>query len=196
MSEPVGLYVYPVGERSSEEWMRLSAERYCAALGKACSAGELCIARTKKGKPYFANMPGLYVSLSHSGSYCIVAIAPCEVGVDLQTHDRFKNETPQEATQRYLKLSKRFFHPAEDAYVQQDPVRRFFTVWTAKESYVKYTGDGLDDSFWTYSVLPEDTAQLQCWQAQGVYFQAIALCSGYSLCLCTQQKLVYQLYCQ
>lgn len=192
MSEVVGLYVYPADVRSSEEWMQLSAARYCSTHKIACN--DFTVSRTERGKPYFANTPQLYVSVTHSGSYCIVAISPCQVGIDLQTHNRFKNETAENATARYRKLSKRFFHPAEDAYVQPAPATRFFTVWTAKESYVKYTGTGLDDSLWTYSLLPEDTAQLQCWQAQNVYFQSIAFQTGYSLCLCTERPVDYQLY--
>lgn len=192
ITQAVGLYVYPVGTGSSEEWMCLSAERYCQDRAIPFDAFE--IARTEKGKPYFVNTPVLYVSLSHSGSYCIVAIAPCQVGVDLQTHHRLPTDLDE--TQRYWKLSRRYFHPAEHAYVQSDPVGRFFPIWTAKESYAKYTGTGLDSQFSVWSILPEDTAQLHSWQAQGVHFQAIDFREGYSLCLCTELPLTHQLYCE
>ena len=187
----VCLYAYPAEEGSSERRIQESVEHYCRTFGMRYDAQTYRIARTNKGKPFFAGTQEVFVSLSHSGDHCIVAIAPCQVGVDLQSHDRFPNETEADALQRYLRLSKRFFHPAEHAYVVSQPQERFFVVWTAKESYVKYTGAGLDDDFWTYSVLPDAPFPVDGWSAQQVYFQMIPFLPQYSLCLCTQMPLSY-----
>ena len=47
---------------------------------------------------------------------------------------------------RYVNMAKRFFHEKEADYVQEKaPYQRFFRVWAAKESYVKYTGKGIDE---------------------------------------------------
>ena len=192
--ETVCLYVFPADQCPSDVWMRQAARHYGRARGQAWAEGDLRICRTPRGKPYFPDLPELYVSVTHSGSYCIVALAPCTIGIDLQTHQRFHNESAPEANQRYLRLSKRFFHPEEHAYVEQDPVERFFTVWCAKESYVKYTGTGLDDSLWTYSVLPNTMEEFPRWMAQNVHFSEIRLWEGYSFCICAERKMEHRVY--
>lgn len=192
--ETVCLYLFPADRTPSEVWMRKAARHYGSARGQHWTEDDLQIQRTPRGKPYFANIPQLYMSVTHSGSYCVVGLAPCAVGVDLQTHDRFHNESAQDAQTRYLRLAKRFFHPEEYAFVAADPVDRFFALWCAKESYVKYTGTGLDDSLWTYSLLPEGSAEPSNWVAQNAHFRSLALFEGYSFCLCSQRKLDVQIY--
>ena len=174
--------------------MRQAARHYGRARGQHWTDGELGINRTPRGKPYFLDLPELYVSVTHSGSYCIVALAPCAIGIDLQTHNRFHNKSAPEANQRYLRLSKRFFHPEEHAYVAQDPVERFFAVWCAKESYVKYTGAGLNDRCWNDSVLPKTPGECSRWMAQNVHFSLVSLWERYSFCICAERKLEHRVY--
>lgn len=192
--DAVRLYVYPAGANPSDVCIQAAAKAYCAEAVRNYDAEAYRIARTEKGKPYFADVPDLYVSLSHSDAYCIVALAPCRVGVDLQSHQKFPNENDADALQRYLHLAQRFFHPVENAYVQRQPQKRFFEVWTAKESYVKYTGVGLDDDFWTYSVIPVREFDIGGWSAQDTFFQMIPFAPGYSLCVCTRRPLPW-LFC-
>ena len=187
--DAVRLYVYPAGVFPSDVCIQAAAKAYCAETLRHYDAENYRIARTDKGKPYFADVPDLHVSLSHSDAYCIVALAPCRVGVDLQSHQKLPKENDADALQRYLRLSQRFFHPVENAYVQHQSQQRFFEVWTAKESYVKYTGAGLDDDFWTYSVIPPSTFDTSAWSAQDTFFQMIPFAPGYSLCVCTQRLL-------
>ena len=103
------------------------------------------ILKTAKGKPYFSSLP-LCVSLTDSGPYDVLAISPEEIGIDLQIHKKM----------RYLSLAKRFFHPDEYSYLLSLPAEyqpdAFFLLWTSKEAYVKYTGDGIDQNFSKFSV--------------------------------------------
>ena len=103
------------------------------------------ILKREKGKPYFLNLP-LFLSLTDSGPYDVLALSSEEIGIDLQIHKKM----------RYLSLAKRFSHPDEYGYLQSlpedDQPDVFFLLWTAKEAYVKYTGDGIDQNFSKFSV--------------------------------------------
>ena len=74
-----------------------------------------------RGKPAFADLPGLHFSISH-----------CR----------------QEA------ITRRFFHPREQAWLTQYP-EAFFSLWTAKESVVKWSGKGIGEDFSRFSVIDE-----------------------------------------
>ena len=96
------------------------------------------ILKDAKGKPYFKNVP-LAFNISHSQQYWVLAISDQPIGVDIQ--NKINNKT--------IAIAKRFFHPQEIALISshQD---MFFDVWSAKESFVKYNGWGIDEQFKTF----------------------------------------------
>lgn len=105
------------------------------------------------GKPDFARGQGWHYNLSHSGEYVMLGIADNPIGVDIQEIKELK-----------AKLADRFFHADEKAYLEEilhgcgdynkDIYKQaFFRIWSLKESYVKYTGQGLGQGLDTFSVL-------------------------------------------
>ena len=87
-----------------------------------------------RGKP---QCDGAFFSLSHAGSLALCAVSGAPVGCDI--------EQVQNAP---LELAPRVFGPEERAWLSAAPngeeaQRRFFTLWTLKESYLKMTGEGL-----------------------------------------------------
>lgn len=131
------------------------------------------ISRPLHGKPSFSQRPQIHFSLSHSGEYWLCAMGRQPVGLDLQEH-------------RYLDaegLSRRFFHPAEAAYLQAQEQADFFAVWAAKESFVKYSGQGIDQQFGSFSVVGE---QGLAGEVAGLGLLHLPFLPGYALCLCTQ----------
>lgn len=162
----------------------------------SCADTMLQIRRTPLGKPYLPLMPEIFVSASHSGDYLLCAVADTEIGVDIQRHETLKNETAEETNARLAKLSKRYFHPEEAEFIIKAPWERFFKVWTAKESYVKYTGEGIDDNFKNFSVIPMDPCVLADgnsadapagWSAADVRFHQIRFDQQYTFCACTKE---------
>lgn len=121
------------------------------------------------GKPFFPDMPQLHFSISHSGAYWACAMGGAEVGLDLQQHKQSD----------YSKLARRFFHPEEFAYLKDKSFlpEEFFGIWCAKESYIKYTGQGLPQGLGSFSVIsgPEN-----------VQFKHVPFLTGYSLCICAE----------
>lgn len=89
-----------------------------------------------RGKPYLADCPDVCFSLSHSGSWSVLAAADVPVGVDLE----YIRE-PRSG------LIGRVFHPDEAACLETVPEQAraaaFTELWTIKESVLKMTGDGL-----------------------------------------------------
>lgn len=90
-----------------------------------------------QGKPYFKDYPDIHFSLSHSGKMAVLALADSEVGIDVQEFRGFQE-----------KVAKRFYH--EEEYKMLEAVSEaeakemlFYKIWTCKEGYIKYTGEGM-----------------------------------------------------
>jgi phosphopantetheinyl transferase len=92
------------------------------------------IARTETGKPYFPKAPGVQFNWSHSGPYVLCACSAKPVGADIERVRPRKDSLPAYAlTERELAEYRRLGAdwPA------------FFALWTRKEAWCKYTGEGL-----------------------------------------------------
>ena len=174
--------------KSTDELILLAAKK---SIGEEVGA----IARTDRGKPYLPENPRLHLNVSHSGSYFVCAFSGSHVGVDIQEHTCLKDETPESAVPRLKKMARRFFHPSEADYINTDTYERFFRLWTAKESYVKLTGNGIDDDFLNLSVLPAEEKSLpemslSCarWKAADAYFYQENFDEGYTVCVCVYES--------
>ncbi len=80
---------------------------------------------------------GIFFSLSHAGDLALCAVSGVPVGCDIE----LVKDAP-------LEIAPRIFCPGERAYLRnarddKEAQRRFFTLWTLKESYMKMTGEGL-----------------------------------------------------
>ena len=106
------------------------------ALGKI--VGQECarLSRAELGKPFFADKTLGGLSISHSWEISVAACGPCEIGVDIENIGRDLD---------FQKLSDRFFSKAERDRLISDGMtaESFYKIWTSKEAYVKYTGEGI-----------------------------------------------------
>ena len=169
MSEPI--YIYTALEHrqsASQKLLLAAAKQWC--LKNGYPGKKLLVERPRFGKPYFKNAPEVFFSVSHSGSFWLCAISRQPLGLDLQ----------QIRQTQTLKIAQRFFHPDEAAFVKAQP-SDFFKVWTAKESYVKYTGQGIGGSFSAFSVISPD-GHFQ--NPDKVLLRFLPFAPGYELCLC------------
>lgn len=190
-------------KRSPEERLKTAAAAYLSGgeepeLLRAPSreAGEGWeVARGERGKPYFPKRPELGFSISHTGPLWACAFHRGPVGLDIQEHTRFRGEDWAAADERLGRLAVRFFHKKEAAYVGGRH-ERFFQIWAAKESYVKYTGRGIDEGFGEFSVLPSDLGERlpESWEALGVRFHETALSHGFTVCVCMERGAGCALY--
>lgn len=164
----VNLYLYPGMEKNGgEERMRACARHFCGGAGQERFER---IARTPKGKPYFPDAPEVACSVSHTEGYWACAISDGPVGLDVE------KMRPCPAEQ----IARRFFHPQEALFAAQSQ-EAFFQVWTAKESYVKLLGRGIDASFGDVSVVEQGRLIQRLGEVE---FLPIALGPEYCMCLC------------
>lgn len=93
------------------------------------------VAVLKEGKPYLKNHRDLHFNISHSADYVVCAVGRIPVGVDIQARK----------TVNYLKMGKKILSEEEWKLLtgKEDPKETFYHFWTKKESYVKYTGQGI-----------------------------------------------------
>ena len=92
------------------------------------------VAVDDRGKPW---CDGVFFSLSHAGDLALCAVSDGPVGCDIE----WVRDAP-------FDIAPRVFRPGERAYLRAarddgEAQRRFFTLWTLKESYMKMTGEGL-----------------------------------------------------
>lgn len=124
-------------------------------------------------KPYFEEPEGVKFSISHSGNLWMCAIADTEVGLDVQEENSCKRD----------RISKRFFHPKETQWLSAQDYRDFFRVWAAKESYVKYIGDGLVYGMEKFCVVDEQGLAAQVERAWQQHF-LVKICEDGDLVCC------------
>lgn len=168
------LYWYPKQSRySSRQRLARAAALY---LGLETEGAEdiLQTQTTDRGKPYFLGRPDLFCSVTHSGDYWIGGFGPAPLGVDLQFHQQCNRQG----------LANRFFHPNEQTYLALCDYTDFFRVWSAKESYVKYTGQGIDGAFSKFFVASETGMQNE---TEGAELRFYPFHHQYSLYLCAEK---------
>ncbi len=162
---PVTVYLYP----ESCALPRMERLRDAAARRTGRDASQWTRAEQAYGKPYFPEAPEVHFSVSHSGDWWACAFGDSPLGLDLQQH--LPCSVPR--------LSHRFFHAEEDAYLRSlgYDAAEFFRVWSAKESWVKRTGEGFRAGLENFSVLSP--------LPDGSVLQQLDAPAGYSMCLCT-----------
>lgn len=92
-------------------------------------------------RPFMPELPQLDFNFSHTAGLAVCAAVishscPPRVGVDVERTDAVRDAS---------KMASRFFAPFELAYFENmgKSNQAFITVWTRKEAYAKYRGDGL-----------------------------------------------------
>ena len=96
---------------------------------------ELSRDKGKYGKPCFRFHPEVRFNISHSGDLVICAVSDFEIGIDIQEKSRMNTD----------RIAKKVMSPVEHKKYLESSERQdfFYRVWVMKESYVKWTGDGI-----------------------------------------------------
>lgn len=158
------------------QMLRFEAMELLEALRKRGVPLPLGYRTGSQGKPELTELPGSakspwHFNLSHSGDYVILAASTEPVGVDLQKWIPVRQG-----------LAERFFTAAENRWLVALPEREriggFYRLWTRKEAYGKYTGQGIG------SAVSEDlSGEMQC-RKKGIRFLEQTPEDGYSIAIC------------
>lgn len=154
------------------------------------SAANLEFAALPDGKPVLAIDTSLQFNLSHSSDCVLLAVATCEVGVDVE-HVREVKSLASLAGKHFTHRECEQVLAASGA----EQLASFFRLWTRKEAAVKLTGLGLkagvselevsSDAAWQGDVaLPANWGTLltTAWIAD------VAVDSAYHAAVATEQK--------
>ena len=143
------------------------------------------------GKPYVVGMPEpFYFNISHSGDYVVCAVSDREIGIDIERIGKVRME-----------VARRFFHPEEIKVLEALPESRqtdaFFSYWSVKEAFLKYTGAGLSASLSVFEVLFEgNRVRVQCPGGAGeVWIRACPVDEEYKCYVCSAMDELPEIYC-
>ncbi|MFP7486339.1 4'-phosphopantetheinyl transferase superfamily protein [Priestia filamentosa] len=111
------------------------------------------IAENQYGKKKCLNDVNLHFNISHSGKWVAIAFSNYPVGIDIEEmlEIEFKEVIP-------------FFTYEEQAYLnslKEDKKFSFYRMWTAKESYMKYTGLGFNLDLNSFSVPLQESGKVK-----------------------------------
>ncbi len=130
------------------------------------------VVRDPSRKPR-ANFKEIQFSVSHSGGIWVCGVSGRPLGVDVeQCRENCMAE----------RIARRFFHPEEYRYLERlnFSTKAFFSLWTAKESYVKYTGEGISDLYSSFSSVE---AGKLAGEINGIKYRHFPIKEGYSFCV-------------
>lgn len=128
---------------------------------------EILVEKAQNGKPYLVKQSDIHFNISHSKDYVVCAIALQSVGIDIQFHKEIRLEG----------VAKRALSEAEyKRFVNaDDPQLFFYESWAKKESFIKWTGEGLRKDLRTLHLTG--------------YVQRILINDAYSCAICSKEKL-------
>ena len=127
-------------------------------LRKALEKAGLCLPELRygygeHGKPFLPEAPGFCFSISHSGNLVMAASTDSEVGCDVEMIGQGRE-----------KIAERFFSEEEKEYLgvltEEERNGAFYRLWTAKESFLKATGEGFALPLNAFSVRCENGGRI------------------------------------
>lgn len=199
-------------EDAFRRFLRESLTDYLGAPGAGMAEALLMdglppIRKGPHGKPYFCGpeLEKVFFSLSHTAGHAVLCFSDGEIGVDCENIDA----RPRIGS-KLGGIAKRCFTEDEQAYVDgggagrgaeggrgrspeenpadgADRIRRFFEIWTAKEAYMKYTGNGFSEGFKSFSALSVPGVRIETGCVEGaphvIYSVCTQACYGAGECV-------------
>ncbi len=141
---------------------------------------QLIIALGSAGKPYLISHPDIHFNISHSGQWVVVAVADCEIGIDVE---RIKKVN--------LRIAERFFSESEKQQLFGLPENLqtdfFFDLWTLKESFLKAIGTGLTKPLKSFTVVVQHDQALimEKVEKSTLFLKQLNIEAGYKLAVCS-----------
>ena len=127
------------------------------------------------GKPFAPGYPAF--NISHSGDWCILVKGDSEIGADIEKID-----------ENNLTAASTVYTPRELAWMNEDPLERFYQLWTWKESLIKALGTGMSLEPKTFEVLPFIEDQ-PLWMHGQSWYAASDSVPGYRFSVCASAPL-------
>lgn len=135
------------------------------------------------GKPYLKGNKNFHFNVSHSGDWVICAVNNKPIGVDVE-----------QIKQINIRMFQPFFSPEEYkslSFEKKGALRRFYELWTYKESFIKCIGLGLSIPLDSFTI--RFTDRIQVLNKAGdilsrFHFYQYDIDSNYKLAICSQDS--------
>ena len=131
-------------------------------------------------KPFLKGNTKIHFNISHSKDYVATAFDDEEIGIDVEEIKEME----------YEDIVKRFFTDYEYKWImeqeEEDRLQCFYKLWTLKESYVKFKGQGMKISFNSFK-FDVDYKNNICKLADNdeqIFFENYTIGNSYELSLC------------
>lgn len=141
------------GEVDSDKFVKYCYNYYRDIVGNDSLPKTVSVIREQGKKPRL-DTEDVYFNLSHSHGVVMLGISHTQIGVDIEKI-------------RPIDFKKFDFIEAED----ED---EFFEKWTQRESYLKFTGEGL--------------GALRCEIPDDAHFEYFPVYDGYLACVCAEEQ--------
>lgn len=171
--------------RRQEDYMRsligdvMVRSLFGIITGRPPYEAEILYGRHKK--PYFSGGKPFFFNISHSGRYVVCAVSESPCGVDIEeiaSADRLLVESVCSDNEKKYLLS----------FTDGDYDREFFRLWTLKESYVKYVGEGLYMELKSVSFADDSCKLINRNEDKDLFFFSDFFPEGYVLSVCGNGK--------
>lgn len=98
------------------------------------------------GKPYIDGYSEWQFNISHTIGMIAIAVSDKPIGIDIEKIQK-----------QDLRIAERFFPSPECNYINEaesdaEKSKRFLEVWTKKEAYIKFTGEGMSRPISSFNV--------------------------------------------
>jgi len=137
---------FPQRLQRAQKFLRKADRLRCigagALLHTVAGIREDALSAGVNGKPMVVGSSSFF-NLSHSGNFAVMATDIASLGIDVE-----------EMNEKHLFIAPKVYTPEELTWMEKDPLPRFTTLWTAKESVLKAIGSGLSVAPESFSVLP------------------------------------------
>ncbi len=90
------------------------------------------------GKPYLSDRPDCCFSMSHTNGFTVMTADNLAIGIDTENFTNYFDD--------YIQISEQNFSEHETQTIKNadEPLKKFYDIWTSREAYVKMKGYGLD----------------------------------------------------
>lgn len=142
--------------------------------------------KNKYGKPFLRNHPHIHFNVSHAGDWIVCADGTVPVGIDIEQIRPID-----------FGIAERFYTEPEYQLLlnvpESEKLQTFYTLWTLKESYIKFVGKGLSLPLDSFSILQNDKQEYQVTSAKPIhtvsFFRHLPIDSQYKLAICAGEPL-------
>ena len=142
------------------------------------------IEAAESGKPYLVDEDGAFFNLSHSGEMAVCAFSDEEVGIDIERNKEFSDSLIGYV---FDDREKKFI--CDRAGSEEERNVLYTSLWTVKESLMKYNGQGLSMDPKTIFIDMENDyrAYHKGQECENLFFTRLK-CDDYQICVCSTYK--------